>query len=134
MNEEEIKKKFIVDENYFEREKIPVLAQRIMPFCRVAKNGRVIFEKNLNNNTLKITLILVARWIGSQLDKNISAEVNTNEISDVTGLPLNIISARMAEIVERNWAQKKSKGTYAIHPYQIQNIIEKLDDKFGDKK
>ena len=43
---EDLKKLFIVDQKEYEKEKIPEQIKKVLRYCKVAKEGKVIIEKN----------------------------------------------------------------------------------------
>lgn len=127
---EDLKKKFIVDEKVYEKEKIPEQINRILKYCKITKEGIVIIEKNSFTLKENIALILIARFLANKLDENIPSEMGIEEI--VASMKTNnrdSLITRTKELVDDNLAKRTSKGRHQIVPFYVDSILDKLDKK-----
>lgn len=127
---EDLKKAFIVDERQYEKEKIPEQVRKVLRYCKVSKEGKVLLEKN--NFTLResLKLILTARFLASKLDGEISEEVSIDElVASMNSSNKESLVTRMKEIVDEGHAKRVSAGAYKIIPFYIDGILDKLNKK-----
>ena len=127
---EDLKNLFIVDEQSYEKEKIPQQIKKVLRYCKVSKNGKVLLEKNKFSIRENLKIILVARFLANKLDGEISQEVSIDEI--VASMGTNnkeSLVTRMKEVVDENVAKRVSAGTYVIIPFYIDPFLDKLEKK-----
>jgi len=127
---EDLKKAFIVDEKAYEKEKIPEQIRKVLKYCKVAKDGKVLLEKN--NFTIKenLRIILIARFLASKLDESIKEDINIDEIvACMGGNQKDSLVTRMKEIVDEGIAKRLANGVYVIVPFYIDTILDKFDKK-----
>jgi len=130
---EDLKKQFIVDQKAYEKEKIPEQIRKVLKYCKVSKEGRVLMEKNNFNLRENLKIILVARFLASKLDEGISSEVTIDEIVDSMGSNnKESLVTRMKEIVDEGVATRSSVGVYQIVPFYIDGFFDKLGKKTKD--
>ena len=127
---ENLRKSFIVDEKQYERERIPSQVRRVLRYCKVSKEGKVLLEKNSFTHRDNLKLILVARFLASKLDPSIKEEVSIDELLSSMGKNnRDSLITRMKEIVDAGIAKRPSQGLYSIIPYYVDSILDKLDTK-----
>lgn len=130
---DELKKQFIVDEKEYSKEKIPEQIRKVLRYCKVSKEGKVLLEKNNFGLRDNLKLILIARFLASKVDESISSEMTIDEIfaSVGSGNKESMIT-RMKEIIDEHAATRSGKGIYQIVPFYIDVILEKLEGKSKD--
>jgi hypothetical protein len=129
----ELKEKFIVDEEIDEK-RIEELVERALLFCKVTKNGSIIIESTELSSPEKIKLALVARFLANKLDSSISPEVNGDELSSSLMIAKDQVSARLKDAKDEKFAQRTSKGVYAVNPLKIGEFLTSLENKYKARK
>nr|MDO8046182.1 hypothetical protein [Candidatus Baldrarchaeota archaeon] len=129
---EELKKKFIVEEKLDEKV-VSECIEKILPFCKVSKNGEVIIEKKNMTVADRIKLALTARFLANYLEREISAETTAKELSSFLYVPENQISARLKELKDSKFAIRVKKGVYTVNPLQIRKFVHEIETKYGAK-
>lgn len=124
---EELKKKFIVEEKLDEK-RVTDYIERILPFCKISKDGRVIVETKGLKTLQQIKLALVARFLANYLDKNMPAEMSNGELSDSLSIPKDQIAARMKELREDKFAIPVKRGLHQVNPLQIERFMVELEN------
>jgi hypothetical protein len=130
---EEIKKAFIVDEKEFDNTKSEDLVRQIVDMVKVTNDGKVLFDINSMKNTDKIGLCIVARFLANKLERSIPSEVALQEIISATDLPIQIVNARISELIEQRFIRRVKSGTYIAIPYKIEDFIKKVEKRYGNK-
>jgi len=123
---EELKKKFIVEEKLDEK-RVTNYIERILPFCKISKDGLVIIEAKGMTSLQQVKLALVARFLANYLDKNIPAEISSGELSTSLTIPEDQIGARLMELREAKFAISVRKGVHQVNPLQIEKFIGELE-------
>jgi phage regulator Rha-like protein len=124
---EELKKKFIVEEKLDEKRVINY-TERILPFCKISKDGMVIIENKELKTVQQIQLALVARFLANYLDKNITTEISNKELSNSLNVPENQIAARMKELRESKFVIPVKIGLHQVNPLQIEKFLIELEN------
>jgi len=124
---EELKKKFIVEEK-FDEKRIANYVERILPFCKVTKDGMVIVENKSSKKLQQVQLALVARFLANRLDKNISAGMSSEELSNSLNIPEDQIAARMMELRKDKFAIPLKRGMHQVNPLQIERFLTELEN------
>ena len=106
MNLEELKEKFIVDDE-LQNERLARLAEKALGHCVVHKNGSVELSDSRLSGKDQVRLVLSARLIASKLDTSLSDEVTVEQIAEYTGLPKNQAAARAKECLDGRIARKE---------------------------
>ena len=127
--EEELKDRFIVDEK-FDKKKVEKFVERLLPFCKVTKTGAILLERDDFTSTEKIKIALVARFLANSLDESISAEVNSEELSNNLMIPKNQVVARLKELKDERFAFRVSRGIYKVNPLKINDFLNNIESKY----
>ena len=131
---ENLKKKFLVNKKEYEKEKLPILIEKALRYCKVDENGLVAIENSKFKNSDKIKIILIARFLANKLDQKILANINIDEISSSSGIiNKNILYARISELIKQKICFKKN-NKYEIYPYQVNLLLDKIDLKYEENK
>jgi hypothetical protein len=125
MELEELRRKFIVDDDVLKTRLEPVVT-RALDHCVIDKAGRVHITNRRLSGKQQVMLTLAARAIASQLDPNMSADVSIPEIKKFTGLPDNQIRARINDIVKERFAHSPKRGSYAANAHKVEAFLESL--------
>jgi hypothetical protein len=123
---EELKKKFIVEEKMDEK-RVANYIERILPFCKISKDGLVIVETKGLKALQQVKLALVARFLANYLDKNIPTGMSNSEFSNSLSIPDDQIAARMKELREAKFAIPVKRGMHQVNPLQIERFIAELE-------
>src|SRR2546426_7751456 len=99
MELEELKRKFIVDDDVLKTRLEPIVT-KALHHCVIDKTGQVHISNKALSSKQKVMLTMAARVVASQLDPNITGDVPISEIAKSTGLPENQIRARINDIVK----------------------------------
>jgi hypothetical protein len=130
---EELKKKFIVEEN-LEGKKLEDFVKRILPFCKITKDGEVIIEIEKPTTTEKVKLALVAKKLASHLDSNISPETNFDTLSKSLDIPRDQVKARLKELTDEKFALRVDRGKYKANPLKIGKFLSDIEKKYGNRE
>ncbi len=125
MNLEELKEKFIVDDE-LPNERLARLAEKALGHCVVHKNGSVELSDSRLSGKDQVRLVLSARLIASKLDTSLSDEVTVEQIAEYTGLPKNQAAARAKECLDERFAERASRGSYKARPPKVQEFLDGL--------
>lgn len=125
MNIEELRKRFIIDEDVLKARLEPLVA-KAMEHCRIDKNGQVLITSSKLSGRDQVKLVLAARTIAAQLDEKIRAEVTVAELEKYTGLPGNQVRARGKECIEGKFATSSRAGVYRAIPHKIEVFLDNL--------
>ena len=125
MTNEELKRKFIVDESTLAKD-LENVVEKALEFCVVDNAGRVHLKKHGFPAKVSIKLALTARRIASQLDSNFTPELSIEEISTATGLPGNQVRARLNEVVAERFAEVSGRGVYKANAFRIPAFLDEL--------
>jgi hypothetical protein len=128
MDLKELRAKFIVEEDAIKSRLEPLVAKAML-HCKVDKSGQVLITNTKLSSRDQLLLILAARWIASQLETTISAEVTVSEVSRFTGLPANQIRARGTEAIKGKFAEASGRGTYRAVPHRIEVFLDGIGDQ-----
>jgi len=129
---EELKKKFIVEEQMDEK-RVANYIERILPFCKISKDGLVIVETKGLKALQQVKLALVARFLANYLDKNIPTGMSNSEFSNSLSIPDDQIAARMKELREAKFAIPVKRGMHQVNPLQIERFIAELESTHKKK-
>lgn len=125
MNLEELKKKFIVDDDVL-KARLQTIVSKALDHCQLDKHGQVLISNTKLSGRDKVKLTLAARAIAAQLDPKISPEVTGPEIGKYTGLPINQVRARAKEAVDDKFAESTQAGTYRAMPHKIESFLDSI--------
>jgi len=123
---EELKKKFIVEEKLDEK-RVANYIERILPYCKISKDGMVIVETKGLIALQQVKLALIARFLANYLDKNIPVGMSNGELSTSLSIPEDQIGARMAELRRDKLAIPVKRGLHQVNPLQIERLIVELE-------
>ena len=126
---ENLKEKFIVSEKIDEK-RIKEFVKRLLPFCKVTKNGGIIIERADLTNIEKIKVSLVARFLANRLEPGIPPEVTGEELSNSLMIPKNQVLARLKELKDEKFAFRVGKGIYKVNLLRIENFLKSLESKY----
>lgn len=126
---EELRKKFIVEEKLDEK-MITEYIERSLRFGKVSIDGGVIIEKEGMATKDQIGLAIVMRFLANRLEKGISAEVNTKELSQNLGIPEDQVAARLADLRDEGVVIRVDKGIYKANPTRVGRFLDYLADKY----
>ncbi|MEM3613407.1 MAG: hypothetical protein QXH40_04980 [Candidatus Bathyarchaeia archaeon] len=126
---EELRRKFIVEEKLDEK-MITEYIERSLRFGKVSIDGGVIIEKEGMATKDQIGLAVVMRLLANRLEKGISAEVNTKELSQNLGIPEDQVAARLADLRDEGVVIRVDKGVYRANPTRVGRFLDYLEDKY----
>ncbi len=127
MKLDELKKKFIVDENTLKK-RLESVVSKAMKHCVADTKGGIHIENRKLPAKDKVMLVLSARAIASELDSRISSRVTLVELAHSTGLPQNQVSARCNDLVKEKLAQSPKRGLYQAIFYKVEIFLDSLPD------
>lgn len=125
MSIEELKKKFIVTDDYLSS-RLESLVVKALNHCVVTEKGVVHINKSSLSAKDKIKLALAARSLAAGLDINISAEMSVEELVNASGLPSNQVHARSKDLINERFAQSSGRGMYKANPHKIEPFLDSL--------
>ncbi len=121
--------KFIVDEDSYEAERLKDDVEKLLKYCKISKQGRVLINaKNLTDKK-KVGLIIFARYIGNKLEKSVSETTTVEEIVHDAGMEKASVNARGKDLVDEGFVSRPETGTYKANPGRIQEFLDSLESK-----
>lgn len=123
MNIEDLKRKFIVDDDVLKASLEPIVC-KALNHCKIDKKGQVLITDSQLSTKDQVCLVLSARAIAAQLDASISADVTVTEIRTYTGLPANQVRARCNDAIKAKFAVAPAPGTYRAVPHKIETFLD----------
>ena len=129
----ELKRKFIVSSTQYDEERVPKLIERMLKYCKVDDKGRVIFENPDLTTRERVKAVMLAKFLASKLDENISADMDADDISTSANIPRDQAIARANEFVSNKYFMRIGKARYAIAAFSVDKILNELDSKYGGK-
>jgi hypothetical protein len=125
MSIEELKKKFIVDDDVL-KNRLEAIATKALAHCVVDKKGTVHFNDPKLTAKEKLKLTLAARAIASQMAPGMRAEVSVGELSDNCGIPKDQVYARAADLINEKSATSPKKGYYTAVPHKVEALLDSI--------
>ncbi len=128
----DIKDRFIVDGDSFDRDYLEQLTERTLKWVKVTKKGEIVFQKEGHrlSQDNKLKFALVARYIGHQFLEGISAELRLIELRNVINESSEATGARMSRLDKKEgFARKAGYGVYVVRPHQVEKFIEEMESK-----
>jgi len=125
MKIDELKRKFIVDEDLLKAHLEP-LVEKALLHCKIDQTGRVLITNSELSGREQVMITLVARALAHQLDTQISEEVSTQEICNITTLPENQVRARVNDLIKTKLAQSPKPGVYKAAAYKIEAFLDEI--------
>jgi hypothetical protein len=125
MSIEELKKKFIVDDDVL-KTRLEEIATKALEHCVLDKKGNVHFNNSKLNPREKLRLTLAVRAVASQLDGTIKNEVSVAELSLNSGMPKDQVYARTAELTKDKFITSPTKGFYAAVPHKVETLLDSV--------
>lgn len=129
MTDNDIKNRFIVNEDTYNRAWAKKIAEKALIFAKVSENGKVFIEVSNLLPDYKLKLVLVVRFIAHSFDANISKSVKVSELKDILANETNnAIGSRMSQIAKSGFSKKDGgAGRYSVHPYKIEGFLQELE-------
>jgi hypothetical protein len=124
-NIEALKKQWFVDGDFLKSRLEPLVAKANV-HCKISASGDVIILNSKLSTREQVFLVLSARAIASQIDPQISADVNVAEISKYTGLASNQVRARGNEAIAKKFAVSPDRGVFRALPPKIEHFLDSI--------
>lgn len=125
MNIDDLKKKFIVDDDIL-KTRLETIVDKAVKHCIIDKKGNVHFNDSKLKSREKMKLTLAARALAAQMDDKISSNVTVDELVASTGLPKDQVRARAAELVKAKVAHSPKAGVYAALPHRVEALVDSI--------
>jgi hypothetical protein len=125
MSIEELKKKFIVDDDVL-KNRLEEITTKALEHCVLDKKGNVHLNNPKLNAKEKLSVILAARAIASQMDSTIKNEVSVDELCVNSGLPRNQVHARAADLIKDKSVTSPKTGFYAAVPHKVETMLDSV--------
>ncbi len=133
MSLEQLREEFLVDGDLGEK-RLEDLIRKILPYCVVSRDGFVELRRADLSGKARVKLVLAARLIASMLDKAVSGDLTTEELSEQTGLRKNQAAARVKECFDERFAERSARGSYRARPHKIDAFLDDLVGSAGKKE
>jgi hypothetical protein len=130
---EDLKKRFIVEEN-LEEKKVVGYIERLLPFCKVTKNGDILLGAKALTTLEKVKTALIARYLANHLEPTIPSEITPEELSNMLDIPRDQINARLKDVRDEKFAINFEGGKYRAKPFEIGRFLETLEKKYSENK
>jgi hypothetical protein len=124
----DIRDEFIVNDDY-EKRRTNELIKRLLPFCKVSKKGKVILEDWNISAKEKVGIVLVSRYLASNIDSTISSSVTIAELSEYLLIPKNQVRARIKDLKNDKIVRTIERGIFQAEPTRIDKFLTKLENK-----
>jgi len=120
----ELKKKFIISEEE-KVEELREILSRIINYAKVCKSGEVLIECKEIPKSLKVLLVIIARYVAGILEEGIPTEVSLEEIASFVGVSSKEASARVSEYIRKGFVKRVDKGVFRAR--SISSVREALN-------
>lgn len=125
---DEVINKFIVSEEDYGKDFASKMANRILKYAKISKDGRLLLESSDLLPINKVKLLLASRFIAHAYRNEITTTVTLTDVEKLlTNESPDAVRARMSQIVQSGFAHRKGKGLYEVLPYKIEKFIDTLD-------
>lgn len=122
----EIAGRFLVD-NDVGKEKLAVLIEKLLPYCRVQRDGVVDITAAGLSAPQAVRLVMAARLAASKLEgSEVAGEVGVEEIAEFAGIAKNQARARLKDAVDSKFAERTSRGSYRARAQRLDTFLEEL--------
>lgn len=125
MSIEDLKRKFIVDDDVL-KNRLEDITTKALEHCVVDKKGNVHFNSSNLSAREKLSLILAARAVASQMDETIKSDVSMAELTLISSLPEKQITARIAELTKDKLVSSSKKGIYSAVPHKVEALLNSV--------
>lgn len=141
MIDKEIEGFFIEDEKKYKQEDISRLISKLKQYAKlVGKEGRVHIEDKSLSGTDRSKMLLIARYLGSELSKlkpelgikKDIASVTTKEFAEFLSIDEPNARARISQLVDEGFAKRPTKGSVQVEAFQIERFLDTF--KRSDEK
>lgn len=132
--ERKIREKFFEEKEYT-REATLKLIDKVADLATInPKTGEVyIVERRLTIGE-RVGLVVVARFLGNQINDKINPEVTGEEVVKYVGVDKKQASARLNELVGGGLLKRTSPGVFrAKSLLSIEKWVNRLTDKYGER-
>jgi len=126
---DDLKKKFLIDDETYDSDKIARHLERLVPYCRVTAKGRVEIKIREIPEKKKTGLVIVARYIANKLDSGVNELVAIDEISLFSDAKRDSVMAYASELVKEGICSRPELGKYRANPGRIDDFIDSLDGR-----
>jgi predicted transcriptional regulator len=131
--EKEIIKPLLISRKKIE-ERLKELVVKVKPFISIEEEtGKVLFNRTDLTNKEKIALLLIGKYFAEIGKITSSSGLTMREISQALNLPITTIPAPLGELIRSGYVEK-ANNTYKVRPFQIEEIVNKISEKYGEKK
>jgi hypothetical protein len=124
-----LKKKFFIDDEEYDTESIKHDLERLVRYGKISKQGKVLITAKDLTGKERVCFSIVARYIGSKLEKKISNVITTEEISSFTSIEKAVVNARAKELADEGLITRTEAGSYRANPSQIGDFLTSLEAK-----
>ena len=123
---EELRKQFIVDENEVTKENIKKHVKKILEFCRITSDGKVILNKIKITQKNKIGIVVMARYLGNKINGRILDTITPAELAEITNIARNNVRSLVGTLIEEGFVSRSEEGVYRFNPTQIEFFFEQI--------
>ncbi len=121
-----LRRRFLVDEDSYETERLKDDVEKLLKYCKISKQGRVLITaKNLIDKK-KVGLIIFARYVGNKLENSVSEMITADEIARDAVMEKASVNARGKELVDDGFVSRPEAATYKANPSRIQDFLDDL--------
>lgn len=134
MEEKEVLKKLLVDEEEVTRRLEEKVDKAEKIFKIEAGSGRIIFNDYTKLADIqRVSTLLCGKYFGKQLGLKISDALGVSEIARELNRPPTALSGVLGELLKRGWISKDPHRKYRIVPYHIDEVLDDGLRKMGRK-
>jgi hypothetical protein len=126
---DELRRRFVIDESSYENKQMKDDLERIAKLCKVTSKGKVLIIDAQLNDKKKVGLVVIARYVGSRLEKGVPEIVSIDEIVTFTKIGKEVVSARASELGKEGFISREGKGKYKANPGRISDFLDDIEAK-----
>lgn len=129
-NDKDIEKMLIVDEGEYSQSLNKRLAEKIIKYVKISKNGDIIILDNTLSPDDKLRLALAVRFIAHSFDNSIPETITLKELTILLSERLEAVGSRLSKIIKNeNFAKKIKKGIYSAQYFVLDKYLTGLENK-----
>lgn len=130
INDNDIEKLLIVDEQDYSREQAKKIAMMIVKYAKISKKGDIIILDSSLSPDDKLRLSLVLRFTAHIFNKDIPETITLKELAIVLSERIEAVGSRLSILIKKeNFAKKVKKGVYIVRYFMINRFLTGLENK-----
>jgi len=128
-------KEIFFEDIEFEPKELYEIVKKCANFCTMnPKTGEVLLKRIDLTGKDRVALVAIARFLGNQLDSNVSPTVTVEEVSKYAMLDKDTTTARLSELTKEGLLVREGGGVYKVRSFAtLRKFIQDVEAKFMEE-